>query len=58
MQKDRKPNLLVDDMPRSLMGENFQSAKPAQVSAGIGSYLAGLEAKQKDNATVYSRFPS
>lgn len=25
------------------------------VSAGIGSYLAGLEAKQKDSATVYSR---
>lgn len=25
------------------------------VSAGIGSYLAGLEAKQRDNATVYSR---
>ena len=41
------------------LGENLQSAESArQVSAGIGSYLAGLEAKQKDSATVYSRFPS
>ena len=59
MQENEEDANLVDDMPRNFMGENLQSAESArQVSAGIGSYLAGLEAKQKDSATVYSRFPS
>ena len=58
-KKNEEDANLVDDMPRNFMGENLQSAESArQVSAGIGSYLAGLEAKQKDSATVYSRFPS
>ena len=32
------------------------SAIPVEVSAGIGSYLARLEAKHTENTTVYNRY--